>query len=307
MENSGTSEQPSISSFRVSKAGKARFAPVLGERKIQKYLATIVPSQSATGSDFVSFDQQNALGEASHSFVDETSSVLASLTSNKALLDSIQSQLKRKAIQPEKLLEEPIPEECHSTKRTMEYFLRDRAEGQAMTNSSANFEVAKRVRHGGRTKAKESSSDKIKTATSIVAPQVRLVDGKVVLDEQAHLLTNNTQDLSTETLQVVHESATLRHYTSTTYSRYSGSNRWSPTDITLFYEALSMCGTDFEIISTLFPGRTRQQIKGRYRIEERRDPAAVSRALSNPKPFDPTFGGKCGTSNNGNNNDGNNK
>ena len=157
MENTSTSEQPSISSFRVSKAGKARFAPVLGERKVQKHITTAAPSQSAPGSDFSPFDQQqNGPRESSHPFVDETSSVLASLTSNKALLDSIQSQLKRKVTQPEKQTEEPTLEECPSKKRTMEYFLKDRPEGQAMNNSSANFEIAKRVRHGAGAKGKES-------------------------------------------------------------------------------------------------------------------------------------------------------
>lgn len=162
-----------------------------------------------------------------------------------------------------------------------------------MRNSSANNEVVKRVRHGRRPNGSLPLLEQhAQSLTTMIAPQVRLVDGRVVVDEQAVLMTDTTPT-STPVLTVVHESASNRHYTSATYSRYSGSNRWSAVDTELFYEALRMCGTDFAMAATLFPGRTRAQIKGKFKIEERSNPEAITRALSKPIPFDPTFGGRA--------------
>ncbi|KAG8643939.1 hypothetical protein MANES_11G084700v8 [Manihot esculenta] len=57
--------------------------------------------------------------------------------------------------------------------------------------------------------------------------------------------------------------------------------RWSKQDTELFYEGIRQFGTDLSMIQQLFPGRTRHQIKLKYKKEERQHPLRLSEALSN--------------------------
>ncbi|XP_071921012.1 uncharacterized protein [Coffea arabica] len=56
--------------------------------------------------------------------------------------------------------------------------------------------------------------------------------------------------------------------------------RWSKQDTELFYEAVRQFGTDLSMIQQLFPGRTRRQIKLKYKKEERQHPLMLREALS---------------------------
>jgi transcription factor TFIIIB component B'' len=67
------------------------------------------------------------------------------------------------------------------------------------------------------------------------------------------------------------------------------SNRWSPQETNLFFDAVRMCGTDFSMIESLLPHRSRSQIKGKYKIEERSNSGRLYQALDNPVPYDPKF------------------
>lgn len=44
-------------------------------------------------------------------------------------------------------------------------------------------------------------------------------------------------------------------------------------------QALEQFGTDFELIQNLFPGRTRKQVKSKFKNEERLNPLRLSDAL----------------------------
>lgn len=56
-------------------------------------------------------------------------------------------------------------------------------------------------------------------------------------------------------------------------------DRWSVEETAKFYEALSAWGTDFNLISHLFPFRSRNQIKTKYKYEEKRNPVKVQMHL----------------------------
>lgn len=58
------------------------------------------------------------------------------------------------------------------------------------------------------------------------------------------------------------------------------SDPWSDEETDRFYEALRMFGTDFFIISKMFPPKTRRQIKLKFIREERLDPDRVNRVLA---------------------------
>jgi transcription factor TFIIIB component B'' len=44
--------------------------------------------------------------------------------------------------------------------------------------------------------------------------------------------------------------------------------RWKPDETALFYRVLSMCGTDFSMMSKFFPKRTRKMIVNKFHCEE---------------------------------------
>ena len=51
-----------------------------------------------------------------------------------------------------------------------------------------------------------------------------------------------------------------------------------------------MCGTDFSMMEQLFPERTRAQLKAKFKVEERANGDAVTRALTGPiRPYDPSY------------------
>ncbi|XP_058003162.1 uncharacterized protein LOC110649928 isoform X2 [Hevea brasiliensis] len=56
--------------------------------------------------------------------------------------------------------------------------------------------------------------------------------------------------------------------------------RWSKQDTELFYEGIRQFGTDLSMIQQLFPGRTRHQIKLKFKKEERQHPLRLSEALN---------------------------
>ncbi|KAF1915742.1 hypothetical protein BDU57DRAFT_518867 [Ampelomyces quisqualis] len=55
--------------------------------------------------------------------------------------------------------------------------------------------------------------------------------------------------------------------------------RWTRDDTELFYQGLQNFGTDFQMISHMFPGATRRSIKLKFTREERDDPQRVRDAL----------------------------
>ncbi|CAK3832316.1 Transcription factor TFIIIB component B [Lecanosticta acicola] len=58
------------------------------------------------------------------------------------------------------------------------------------------------------------------------------------------------------------------------------SDPWSEEETDRFYEALQMFGTDFFVISKMFPPKTRRMIKAKFNREEKLDPRRVNDALS---------------------------
>lgn len=109
------------------------------------------------------------------------------------------------------------------------------------------------------------------------APQVRIVDGQIVLDERSLNITADPA-VTASSLQRVAEQHGERHITAATFLRRAPSHKWSAVDTELFYDGLRCWGTDFEMIARSFfkegdgGGRTRHQIKLKFNREERACP-----------------------------------
>ena len=99
------------------------------------------------------------------------------------------------------------------------------------------------------------------------------------------------QEAQDREMEVVEEDDLERRLTSHTW-RFSNARtaedripavrrgkRWNDDQTDKFYDAIRMFGTDFMIISKMFPGRTRRHIKAKFVAEEKSDPDRIKAAL----------------------------
>ncbi|RPA93625.1 hypothetical protein L873DRAFT_1777451 [Choiromyces venosus 120613-1] len=118
------------------------------------------------------------------------------------------------------------------------------------------------------------------------APQMRMVNGELVLDQESiHVNSHELDPIHEESMEVVEENMAFRRITSATYSKHKRSERWDAEETGKFFNALSMFGTDFEIVSKLFAGRNRQQLRKKFLNEERKDPQRITDALRTRVPI----------------------
>ena len=77
--------------------------------------------------------------------------------------------------------------------------------------------------------------------------------------------------------------------TQSTYARKGKGDRWTKDDVELFYDGLRQFGSDFSMISRLFPKRTRREIHQKYKSEEKKNKKKIEFALKNRAPIDMTL------------------
>ncbi|CAI5755675.1 unnamed protein product [Candida verbasci] len=116
------------------------------------------------------------------------------------------------------------------------------------------------------------------------ALKLTLQNGKIGYSEESQIITKPRADASSRTYE--EENPYANPITSTTYSKRIHSERWQPEELIKFYQALSMFGTDFSLISQLFPYRTRKQVKSKFTLEEKKFPEVVELALKRKLPTD---------------------
>ena len=123
-----------------------------------------------------------------------------------------------------------------------------------------------------------SSSEDATATTEPVGPQVQLVNGRIVVSQESLTAPTTHESRSTQDFEEIDEQTT-RRVTSKSFSVQSKSQKWSNEETSVFYEALQICGTNFSMIASLFPNRTRKQVKSKYLREEKQHPQLVDAAL----------------------------
>ncbi|OVA08738.1 SANT/Myb domain [Macleaya cordata] len=88
----------------------------------------------------------------------------------------------------------------------------------------------------------------------------------------------STQDDDQPAPSAQHSSFKLNYHS---FMDRTPKERWTKQDTELFYQGIRQFGTDFAMIQQLFPGRTRHQVKLKYKKEERQQPMRLSDALTN--------------------------
>ncbi|QLQ78991.1 hypothetical protein HG537_0B03380 [Torulaspora globosa] len=125
------------------------------------------------------------------------------------------------------------------------------------------------------------------------AIQLRLnPDGTMVVDEESTVVDRHKNASYQNAHKVkLHENPFENLHNSGTYGKNMYTDPWKKDELIQFYKALSMWGTDFNLIAQMFPYRTRKQIKAKFISEERRHPVTVELALRSRLP--PNFEQYC--------------
>ncbi|KAI7854748.1 hypothetical protein BDC45DRAFT_568992 [Circinella umbellata] len=149
-------------------------------------------------------------------------------------------------------------------------------------------EAQRREAKERRQQQQQGGDDSVLQETSN-APQVRLVNGQIVLDVDSLTVErqNEYEEIDTSAMEIVEESSLSRKVNSRTHGKYIQSARWTPAETENFYDAISMFGTDFEMIKHVLPNRTRNQIRSKFNREEKSHPEKIKEYLIyKKKPID---------------------
>ncbi|KAK3180096.1 hypothetical protein K4F52_008496 [Lecanicillium sp. MT-2017a] len=118
-------------------------------------------------------------------------------------------------------------------------------------------------------------------------PQFRIVDGQIVVDQSSLVMDRHARAAAAqEDMETVEENDFTRLITSSSFmntSKLRGPNIWTDQETELFYRGLSMFGTEFQMISHMFPGKQRRHIKLKFNREERYNPKRIDAALTGEK------------------------
>ena len=115
------------------------------------------------------------------------------------------------------------------------------------------------------------------------APEFELEGDKIVFKE------GTTTALDTGIEEEEYEEVGDGSHNNATYFsfiRRRKSHRWGLEETRSFYKALRQVGTEFSLMQSLFPGRTRKQLKAKFQREEKAHPELVKRALDVSVPLD---------------------
>lgn len=127
---------------------------------------------------------------------------------------------------------------------------------------------------------------------------IRDANGTIIVDQDS--LYHDRHKKVEETLpkrEVEEENKYSQIMNSATFSKRERPERWDGDETSQFYKALSQWGTDFNLIAQLFPGRSRRQIKAKYKLEERRNPGKLHLAVLRKLPIDvDSYGEQIGAS-----------
>ncbi|XP_063219978.1 transcription factor TFIIIB component B'' homolog [Bacillus rossius redtenbacheri] len=128
--------------------------------------------------------------------------------------------------------------------------------------------------------------------TSLPVPQVRLgADGQLIIDETS-LVIETTDTIKSKQILASSSVVVEGGEGSSSYLAYNRkvksrrSTTWTKTDTLRFYVGLKTFGTDFLLMQSIFPQFSRQELKLKFRSEERLNKELVQETLRQ-QHFDP--------------------
>ena len=155
--------------------------------------------------------------------------------------------------------------------------------GQAASNRATPAESTNSQREREERQRREESVAQNVPNTVIVNGQIRIDEDSLQIDRHAAAAVERAQDQ----LEAVDETSLTRKINSATWLKRDKSGGWNALLTERFYDGLRMFGTDFEMISKMFPGRTRHKIKLKFIKEEKVNYNKIKATLlGQPLPVD---------------------
>ena len=113
-------------------------------------------------------------------------------------------------------------------------------------------------------------------------PTVIVVNNEIRIDESSLVIDRHAQaaaerDAGQE--EAIEEDDLSRRVTQNSWLKRDRSGGWNELLTDQFYDGLRMFGTDFNMISKMFPGRSRHSVKLKFNREEKDDPRRIEKAL----------------------------
>lgn len=149
------------------------------------------------------------------------------------------------------------------------------AAGQIDASGQASESADQRLERLAREKRNREEASRAVPNTIIVDGQIQIDETSLQLDRHA----NAAVERDAEQLEGVDESELTRCVTQGSWGKRDKSGSWNGESTDRFYDGLRMFGTDFEMISKLFPGRTRHSVKLKFCKEEKLDKQNIKRIL----------------------------
>ena len=117
--------------------------------------------------------------------------------------------------------------------------------------------------------------------TIIVDGQIRIDPDSLRIDRHAAAAVERERDGE---IEAIDENDLSRKVTSGSWLKRDQSGRWNELLLDRLYQGLRMFGTDFEMISKMFPGKSRHAIKVKFCKEEKLDYPRIQAALLGKEP-----------------------
>lgn len=136
-------------------------------------------------------------------------------------------------------------------------------------------------------KGSELGEDKEEEFDSF-APRVKIgPDGELIIDQESMFVKSSMDEerMNSISSDVIHESDDTRKSFS---KKRKKTSEWTVNEVAYFYRALSQTGTDFSVMKEMFfkNWRTREQLKMKFKREERLNKALIDSAISNSIQYD---------------------
>ncbi|KAK6192653.1 hypothetical protein SNE40_004088 [Patella caerulea] len=134
------------------------------------------------------------------------------------------------------------------------------------------------------TTAPDKQDDSSMSSDAMLVPQVTIgPDGSMIINEQSLVVEAEHEKEVLSPTEIVEEDDVYVNYNS---FRNKGTTKcWLDNETARFYRALSALGTDFSLMSSLFPHRTRRELKNKFKREERYNRQMVDMAIKMRTPL----------------------
>lgn len=110
------------------------------------------------------------------------------------------------------------------------------------------------------------------------APQLKFAeDGSIIINEESLII--NREDEAPVFDGTVVEGEQIDNLTYISYRKFHHTKKWTERETAKFYKALGMIGTDFTMIQRLFNHRSRDEIKRKFKREEKLNQALIDKIM----------------------------